>query len=361
VEAHVTVPIVLTDSTIVCDSYKDISLSAGQDFHDVIVDISLNDGQDFHDTTQQFRFYTSPDVTRTGCLGAKKGCLVEGPTDGGNPLQVIGRGFNRYVDYERARCRFSYEGGFFYGQIAFSIHADGPCAEVQDSAGNSYPEYSGCTQGMDGGSIALDGMSLYCVTPLAKTQSKIVTNVAIALNGVDYRTSDASLYSYYPQTVETIKPAGGVFTEATSITVTGFFFPGFDGLQRSARCKFGVGDDVALQTVPSILDAQNGIIVCASPPRADSAFITEAGGCEDEPSTAGCLDVPFSVALNTVRRAHHDTAAARRRPTPPRRLACSPVAPTVRPAFSCPPFPPPLPCLPRWTLSPRATPTPTRR
>ena len=113
----------------------------------------------------------------------------------------------------------------------------------------------------------------------------------MALNGVDYVTSadaSAAQYSYYPQTVESIEPAGGVFTERTSVTVRGFFFPGFDGLKGSARCMFG-----GQMSVPNMLEAKNGIIVCASPLRAASAFASSAGG-------EGYEDVPFSVALNTV-------------------------------------------------------------
>ena len=73
------------------------------------------------------------------------------------------------------------------------------------------------------------------------------------------------------------------------VTVRGFFFPGFDGLKGSARCMFG-----GQMTIPSMLEAKNGIIVCASPLRASSAFASSAGG-------VGYEDVAFSVALNTVR------------------------------------------------------------
>ena len=45
--------------------------------------------------------------------------------------------------------------------------------------------------------------------------------------------------------------------------------------------------------MPTMLEAKNGIIVCASPLRPDSPFATSAGG-------VGYEDVPFSVALNTV-------------------------------------------------------------
>ena len=70
--------------------------------------------------------------------------------------------------------------------------------------------------------------------------------------------------------------------------VSGFFFPGFDGLSGSARCKFG--DQLS---TPTVLEASNGIIVCASPTRAASPARTEAGG-------AGFEDVTFQIALNTV-------------------------------------------------------------
>ena len=60
-----------------------------------------------------------------------------------------------------------------------------------------------------------------------------------------------------------ITPVGGAFTESASITVSGFFYPGFDGLKSSARCKFG-----DQQSTPNLLEAKDGIIVCESPLRA---------------------------------------------------------------------------------------------
>ena len=53
--------------------------------------------------------------------------------------------------------------------------------------------------------------------------------------------------------------------------VRGFFFPGFDGLKGSARCMFG-----GQMSVPTMLEAKNGIIVCASPLRASSARASSA-------------------------------------------------------------------------------------
>ena len=87
-----------------------------------MLDVSLNTGQDFHGTGQHFVFYDNPTLLRTGCLGAKKGCLITGPTFGGNPMQVTGLGFNAYVDYERARCKFSSGAYVFIDRIAYSMH-----------------------------------------------------------------------------------------------------------------------------------------------------------------------------------------------------------------------------------------------
>jgi hypothetical protein len=42
--------------------------------------------------------------------------------------------------------------------------------------------------------------------------------------------------------------------------VRGFFFPGFDGLKGSARCLFG-----GRMSVPTMLEAKNGITVCFKP------------------------------------------------------------------------------------------------
>ena len=83
-------------------------------------------------------------------------------------------------------------------------------------------------------------------------------------------------------------PIGGSFLESTDVTVSGDFFPGFDGLKGSARCKFG--DQVS---TPDLLEAKNGKIVCSSPPRPTSNRRSAAGG-------PGYEEVSFSVALNTV-------------------------------------------------------------
>ena len=85
-----------------------------------------------------------------------------------------------------------------------------------------------------------------------------------------------------------IAPIGGSFLESTDVTVSGDFFPGFDGLKGSARCKFG--DQVS---TPDLLEAKNGKIVCSSPPRPTSNRRSAAGG-------PGYEEVSFSVALNTV-------------------------------------------------------------
>ena len=115
---------------------------------------SPNTGQDFHGTGQHFVFYDNPTLLRTGCLGAKKGCLITGPTFGGNPMQVTGLGFNAYVDYERARCKFSSGAYVFIDRIAYSMH--------------STPEIDFVADGLSNGSIALDGSYLYCITPAAE-------------------------------------------------------------------------------------------------------------------------------------------------------------------------------------------------
>ena len=116
------------------------------------------------------------------------------------------------------------------------------------------------------------------------------TQVAVALNGEDFvfSTLGTAQYSFYPQTVTSIEPAGGSFYEYTVITVSGFFFPGFDGLESSARCKFG-----NQLSTPTLLEAKEGIIVCSSPTRETSDARTDAGG-------PGYEDLSFSVALNTV-------------------------------------------------------------
>jgi hypothetical protein len=88
----------------------------------------------------------------------------------------------------------------------------------------------------------------------ANVDEKIVTQVAVALNGEDFVNAlDASTsqYAYYPQSIYSIAPIGGTFVEGTSVTVSGFFFPGFDGLQSSARCKFG-----DQQSTPTVLEAK---------------------------------------------------------------------------------------------------------
>ena len=84
VPADVTEPSLLTDTLMVCASY------GGAGAKTVVLDVSLNTGQDFHGTDQHFVFYENPTLLRTGCLGAKKGCLITGPTFGGNPMQVTG-------------------------------------------------------------------------------------------------------------------------------------------------------------------------------------------------------------------------------------------------------------------------------
>ena len=94
-----TEPSVLEDGTIVCPSF------VGADAKSVTLYVSLNTGQDFHSTGQTYVYYPNPTVLRTGCLGAKKGCLIEGPNSGGNPVQVLGTGFDVFVDYPRAKCR----------------------------------------------------------------------------------------------------------------------------------------------------------------------------------------------------------------------------------------------------------------
>ena len=95
-------------------------------------------------------------------------------------------------------------------------------------------------------------------------------------------------YAYYPQSLYSIDPVGGSFFDSTSVTVSGFFFPGFDGLSGSARCKFG-----NQLSTPTVLEAKSGLIVCDSPVRPNSPARSEAGG-------VGFEDVDFSVALNTV-------------------------------------------------------------
>ena len=135
--------------------------------------VSLNAGADFHATGQIFRFYKQPVLLRTGCLGATKGCLTTGPTIGNNPVQVHGIDLNVFVDYTAARCRFRVDGsddntGVYFGRIA--MHADGAFLGT----------------GLGNGSITADGSSLYCVTPSADVDEKIVTQVAVALNGVDF-------------------------------------------------------------------------------------------------------------------------------------------------------------------------------
>ena len=154
VPADVTEPSVLTDTLMVCASY------GGAQAKTIVLDVSLNTGQDFHGTGQHFVFYDNPTLLRTGCLGAKKGCLITGPTFGGNPMQVTGLGFNAYVDYERARCKFSSGAYVFIDRIAYSMH--------------STPEIDFVADGLSNGSIALDGSYLYCITPAAEVRSKIV-------------------------------------------------------------------------------------------------------------------------------------------------------------------------------------------
>ena len=209
-------------------------------------------GQDYHPTGTRYVYYVQPILRRTGCLGATKGCLTTGPTMGNNPVKAVGEGFDVFVDYTNARCRFQQSSVTYYDRIA--TRADG------DFLGT----------GLLNGSITTDGTELYCITPKSDVADKIVTEVAVALNGEDFvqsLTASTSQYSYYPQTVYSIEPAGGSFFESTLVTVTGEFFPGFDGLRGSARCKFG--DELS---TPTVLEAKNGIIVCSSPPRALSKW-----------------------------------------------------------------------------------------
>ena len=83
------------------------------------------------------------------------------------------------------------------------------------------------------------------------------------------------------------------------MTVSGFFFPGFDGLKGSARCKFG-----ETLSTPTLLEAKDGIIVCASPARPDSPFRTDAGGPGYEkprlrtPSHTLSRLLPFSLVFS---------------------------------------------------------------
>ena len=181
--------------------------------------ISLNAGADFHSTGQSFHFYNNPMLIRTGCLGATKGCLTTGPTQGKNPVQVNGVGLNGFVDYVSARCRFSLTGSslVFYDRVASYV----------DVALNGLPVLGA---GLSNGSIVDDGSSLYCITPRADVNEKIVTQVAIALNGVDFvegvgENAVTSQYSLYPQTLTSIEPVGGSFFESSSVTVRGLFFP----------------------------------------------------------------------------------------------------------------------------------------
>ena len=115
-----------------------------------------------------YRYYKQPTLIRTGCLGAKKGCLTTGPSSGANPMKVTGRDFHTFVNYNQARCRFSYDGGAYYDRLA------------------DYREGDAFGAGLLNGSIEADpGLALYCLTPKAPVDSKIVTQVAVALNGVD--------------------------------------------------------------------------------------------------------------------------------------------------------------------------------
>ena len=287
----VTTPTILTDSMLVCFSFARPTAGTVELF------VSLNAGADFHATGQKFVFYPEPVMLRTGCLGAVKGCLTTGPTSGINPMKVTGIGLHGqrdgqgdgFVSYEEARCRFQdvSTGEYYYNRIATRLDvAEG--GEVMGS-------------GLKNGSITADGSSLYCVTPPAAVMQKIVTIVAVALNGVDFvaaADTSTSQYAYYPQSVFSISPVGGTFDEGTSVTVRGFFFPGFDGLKSSARCNFG--GQLSIPTLLRVLTGAeaidgvvNGEIVCASPTRSSSPFRSDAGG-------TGMEDVPFSVALNTV-------------------------------------------------------------
>ena len=228
----VTTPISMTDTAIVCESY------ARQTAGTVELYVSLNSGADFHATGQTFVFYPQPVMLRTGCLGAVKGCLTTGPTTGNNPMKVSGIGLHGrrdgqgdgFVSYDEARCRFQdvSTGHYYYNRVATLVDVPNGGEEMGS--------------GLKNGSIVEDGSSLYCITPLADVDQKIVTQVAVALNGVDFveaADTSTSQYAYYPQSVYSISPVGGSFDESTSVTVKGFFFPGFDGLKQSARCNFG--------------------------------------------------------------------------------------------------------------------------
>ena len=279
VEEHaVTTPHVVADETLVCPSFR--RLGPGT----VELYISLNAGADYHATGLDFVFYHQPVMLGTGCLGATKGCLTQGPTAGLNPLRVVGLHLDAYVDYENARCRFTFMGTAFEGRVA-------DARDVVDGEGIDAFDTAFLGEGLRNGSIAADGRSLYCMTPQAPVNEKIVTRVSVALNGVDFIESEEAVgnqYSYYPQRLDSITPVGGAFSESTSVTVYGFFFPGFDGLKGSARCRFG-----EQLSTPTRLEAKSGEIVCASPTRLDSPERSGVNG-------AGYEDVYFSVALNTV-------------------------------------------------------------
>ena len=96
--SDVTTPSLVTNTEIHCLSFA--RPSAGT----VNVFVSLNAGADFHFTAQQYQFYRQPTLLRTGCLGATKGCLTTGPTEGTNPVQVLpdSLGFSK-IPYDSIR------------------------------------------------------------------------------------------------------------------------------------------------------------------------------------------------------------------------------------------------------------------
>ena len=79
-----------------------------------------------------------------------------------NPVKVTGIGLHVFVDYANARCRFAFQGGVYYSRVATA--SDGAFLGT----------------GLGGGSITAEGSSLYCVTPRADVDEKIVTQVTVS-------------------------------------------------------------------------------------------------------------------------------------------------------------------------------------